>query len=97
MSAHPDIPDDEKSVWERAGTIRLIWIVLIAGCVLSAAGGFVLAARHEMHPHFTIDKFPAFYGAVGFISFSFIVLVGQHLRKILMRDENYYDEPEGDQ
>lgn len=88
---HPELPPEDQSIWEKPGTLRLIWIVLIAGCVLSAAGGFILAAQHKMHPYFTIDKFPVFYGAVGFFSFSFIVLAGQHLRKILMRDETYYE------
>lgn len=91
-SDHPPILPEEQSVWEKPGTIRLIWIALIALCVFFAAAGFWLAYGHKMHPHFEIDKFPAFYGVVGFVSFSFIVLAGQHLRKILMRDEDYYED-----
>ena len=90
--AHPELPPEEQSVWDKPGTLKIIWIVLIVGCVVSAAGGFYLAAQHMMHPHFEIDKFPAFYGAMGFFAFSFIVLAGQHLRKILMRPEDYYDK-----
>ncbi|MBB4658528.1 hypothetical protein [Parvularcula dongshanensis] len=96
MSEHPKIREDEHSVFERPRTIRIIWIVLIASCVLFAALGFVLAAMHEMHPHFTADAFPAFYAVVGFVSFAFIVLAGQHLRRILMRPEGYYDGAEAE-
>ncbi|MCI5048091.1 MAG: hypothetical protein MRY59_11355 [Aquisalinus sp.] len=109
---HPEIREDEKSIWEKPGTIRAIWLVLIIGCVLFAGAGFLLAAQGQLvyKPHFEdktgiaaffgdmADYFPAFYALVGFVSFSFIVLVGQHLRKILMRPEDYYDprETEGD-
>ncbi len=106
---HPDVPEDEKSVWEKPGTLKAIWIILIAGCVFSAGWGFLLAAQGKLgyDPHFEdktglagvlgalADHFPAFYALVGFVSFSFIVLAGQHLRKILMRDESYYDGEEG--
>ena len=105
---HPEIREDEKSVWEKPGTIRVIWILLIAGCLISAVLGFVLSAQHKLghEPHFAdktgfagmlgnlADHFPVFYGLVGFLSFSFIVLAGQHLRKILMRREDYYDPVE---
>ncbi len=96
MSEHPHIRDDERSVFERPGTIKLIWVVLIVGCVAFAAAGFWLAAEHMMHPHFEIDRFPAFYAVVGFVSFAFIVLAGQHLRRILMRPEGYYDGAEAE-
>ncbi|MEM9421486.1 MAG: hypothetical protein AAF986_03110 [Pseudomonadota bacterium] len=106
---HPPLPEEEKSLWEKSFTIQIIWIVLILGCAASAGWGFWLAAEGELghDPHFEgragvfgilgglADHFPAFYGLVGFVSFSFIVLVGQHLRKILMRPEAYYDGEEG--
>ena len=106
---HSEIQDDEKSVFDKPVMVRLIWIVLIGGSAISAILGFVLTAQHKMghHPHFKdkegflgtlgqiADHFPVFYGVLGFLAFSFIVLAGQHLRGILMRDENYYkDEPE---
>jgi hypothetical protein len=108
MTDHPKIQDHERSVFERPGTIKLIWAVLIAGCAGFAAAGFWLAAKGKLvkKPHFEdkegvlavlgnlADGFPAFYALIGFVSFSFIVLAGQHLRKILMREEGYYDGDE---
>lgn len=105
MQHPPQIREDEKSFFEKPLALKLIWIVLLGGSALFAVLGFVLAAQHMLvhEPHFEgktgiagalggfADHFPAFYAVVGFVSFSFIVLAGQHLRKILMRPEHYYD------
>lgn len=90
MSDHHQDPD-EIGFFEKPGTIRALWIILIALCVLFAGLGFVGAALHWMHPHYAVDAIPVFYALMGFGAFAFIVLAGQHLRKILMRDETYYD------
>lgn len=105
MSEHPEILPSERSVFERPLTIKIIWLLLIGGCLVSAALGFWYASKGKLvyEPHFEdkegvlallgalADHFPAFYALVGFVSFSFIVLVGQHLRRVLMRPEGYYD------
>lgn len=93
---HPPVPENEKSLWEKPGTIRVIWIVLIASCLVFGGYGFVLAAQHKIHGHFGFDSFALFYALIGFVCFSFIVLAGQHLRKILMRDEDYYERDDPD-
>jgi len=94
MSDHPEIRPEERSVWEKPETLKLLWLVVPGLCAFFALMNVVLAFMHKTHPHFTIDKFPVFYGVVGFVSFAFIVLAGQHLRKILMRKEGYYDGEE---
>ena len=110
VSDHPEILDSERSVFERPGTIRAIWVTLIVSCLAFAAAGFWLAAGGELvyEPHFddqegpagligtAADRFPAFYALVGFASFAFIVLAGQHLRAVLMRPEGYYDGAEAE-
>lgn len=96
MSDHPEIRPEERSVFEQPQTMKFLWIFVPAVCAIAAAGNIILSVLHKTHPHFTIDKFPVFYGAVGFISFMFIVLAGQHLRKILMRPEGYYDGEEAE-
>ena len=40
---------------------------------------------------FDFESFPAAYGIFGFVSFTGIVLSGWWLRKLIMRDEDYYD------
>lgn len=67
--------------------------VLIGAGVLSALAGFV-PAFHKKHPHFALEEIPVFFALWGFGSFIFIVLAGQHLRKLVGREENYYEERE---
>jgi hypothetical protein len=93
---HPEIRPEERSVFETPKALRLIWIIVPAVCAFFALMNVVLAIMGKTHPHFTLDAFPVFYGVVGFLSFSFIVLAGKHLRKILMRPEGYYDGAEAE-
>lgn len=106
MKDHPEILDSERSVFERPIAIKVVWASLILGCAGFAGAGFYLKATDHGHhkPHFEgqgflgwlADDFPAFYALVGFVSFAFIVLAGQHLRHILMRPEGYYDGAEAE-
>ena len=79
--------DEAPGFFDRPQVRRAIWIILIALCAGFALAGFVV----DMHGYFHVEEFPVFYGVFGFLVFSFIVLAGQHLRKILMRPEDYYD------
>lgn len=76
---------DEESWVER--NVDLIFRALVAFCAVLLALEFF----YEHHPHFIIDGFPGFYAAFGFISFLFIVFAGKWLRRLIMRDEDYYD------
>ena len=105
MSDHPQILDSERSVFERPLTVKIVWATLILGCAGFAGAGFwVKAHGHKHEAHFEgqgvlgalADDFPAFYALVGFVSFAFIVLAGQHLRRVLMRPEGYYDGAEAE-
>ncbi len=73
--------------------IRAFLGLLIISCIAAAAAG-LNAAWHNPHPHFAIEGVPAFFAIYGFGAFVFIVLVGQHLRKLVGRKEEYYDERE---
>ena len=93
MADHHKNPD-EKPGWADTKAFRYGFLgVLVAACVLSAAAGFVPAFQKK-HPHFEAEAFPVFFAFWGFAAFMFIVLVGQHLRKLVARKEDYYDERE---
>lgn len=51
---------------------------------------FIVHRHGETHIEDSF-MFPAIYG---FIAFIFIVEVGKILRRLIMRDENYYDDQE---
>jgi hypothetical protein len=56
-------------------------------CLLLVASDLL----YRKHVHFGWEGWFGFYGFFGFVGFFFIVLAGKHLRKVLMRDEDYYD------
>lgn len=94
--AHDDIPDAarDKPGWAENKTfVRIFLIGLTAAAVLAALAGFVPAFQKD-HPHFAAEAFPIFFAVWGFGAFMFIVLAGQHLRKLVGREESYYDDRE---
>lgn len=84
---------DDKGWADHPTFIRVFLGVLVIACVGSAAAG-LNAAWHNPHPHFAIEGIPVFFAIYGFAAFAFIVLVGQHLRRLVGRKEEYYDERE---
>lgn len=85
---------DEKPGWADTEGFRRIFLgVLIVVCIGAAIAGFV-PAWQKKEPHFAAEAFPVFFAIYGFVAFAFIVLAGQHLRKLVMRKEEYYDERE---
>jgi len=82
------MPQDEKLRWldKRENVTRIyrgVWIV----CGLLAVADLV----YHKHTIIDIEAFPAFYGLYGFIVCIGLVLGAKELRKILKRDEDYYD------
>ncbi len=67
--------------------------VLVIASILAAIAGFIPSMQNP-HPHFQVEKFGVFFAVWGFAAFVFIVLAGQHLRKLVGRDEKYYEERE---
>ena len=77
----------DSSWLDRSENVTKIYRGLIALCALLVVAGFFVDGHGEL----AILHFPAFYGIFGFIAFVFIVFVGIGLRKLVMRDEDYYD------
>ncbi|NQV98827.1 MAG: hypothetical protein HQ483_03955 [Rhodospirillales bacterium] len=81
--------NDDKKYWlDDAANVRKI----IIGVVVICAGLLAADFFYDKHATFSIEGWYGFYGIYGFIVFCAIVLIGKELRKILMRDEDYYDE-----
>ncbi len=89
MSDSHERPEREahKPWLYRRGTINGVFWGLLGLClVLGLADLF-----YHRHTVFGFEAFPAIYGIFGFVSFVFIVFAGIGLRKLIMRDEDYYD------
>ena len=80
--------------WADSPAFRKFFVgALVVACIGAALAGFVPAWQKD-HPHFPAEGFPVFFAIYGFIAFAFIVLAGQHLRKLVGRKESYYDDRE---
>ena len=91
MTDHHQKNRDEKPGWADTDGFRKVFIgLLVAACIGAALAG-LNPAWQKKHPHFPAEEIPVFFAVWGFAAFMFIVLAGQHLRKLVGRDEKYYE------
>ena len=82
---------DEKKRWldDPANVKRFIrWFFI--SCGFMAALDLVFLSHHK-HVEFSFENVPLFYCFYGLAACVLLVVVAKQLRKILMRDEDYYD------
>jgi uncharacterized membrane protein len=77
-----------KSRWldEDRNVKKVVW-ALVALCALTVVADFF----YEKHAHYGFQAWPGFDAFYGFVSCVGLVLAAKGLRKLLMRDESYYD------
>jgi hypothetical protein len=80
---------DERSYWlDRPGSAdRLFWGLVVV-CVLLGVADLVI----RRHGFTAWESTVNFHGFFGFAAFWCIVIAGKHLRKLLWRPEDYYDD-----
>lgn len=79
-------------VFDNPRNVRLVVRILVACCIVLFGLDFVLH-RHAEHPWEAVSGFYAIYG---FIACVILVMLARELRKVVMRDENYYKRSDGD-
>lgn len=97
---------DEKRIKERAEAhplaVPFLWLgnekiiknfiyVPLIGLILFSVLGYMYPLYHPAPWDFF-----ASYAVIGFVAYSFVVLMAWPLFKLLARDENYYGEDEND-
>ena len=83
--------DDRRWLDEPRNVTRIVY--LLAGlCALALVADFFYAK----HPYFDVERWPGFYAVYGFVVSVTLVLTAKQLRKLLRRDEDYYEPPERD-
>ena len=83
--------DEEKKYWldDPANVKRFIrWFFI--SCAFVASWDLVFLFHHK-HVEFPFENFPLFYSFYGLAACVLLVVGAKQLRKILMRDEDYYD------
>ena len=78
----------EKRYWlDEPGNVTKLYHVLWVVGILLLVGDFFL----HKHEDFVFAGWYSFYGVFGFIACVALVVSAKGLRKLLMRDEQYYD------
>lgn len=87
----------------RSGGERRYWLddpknvdKIVYGLYTLCALLFVSDLVYHKHAHFAFENIFGFYGLFGFLGSVTLVLLAKQLRKVLMRPEDYYDEPAAD-
>ncbi|MCP5112334.1 MAG: hypothetical protein GY953_16035 [bacterium] len=81
-------PNDERRFWlDDPNNVNKIFWALVALC----ATLLVIDLFLHRHTHYDWEAWPGFHGFFGFAAFWCIVIAGKHLRKVMMREEDYYD------
>lgn len=78
--------DDKRWLDEPRNVTRIVY-VLVTVCGLA----LIADALYAKHPHFTVEGWFGFYAVYGFIGSVALVLAAKQLRKVLMRDEDFYE------
>lgn len=82
-----DRPGEAVHWLVRPATIRGLWVAFIAVLAATVVAGFVV----DMHPHFEIERWPAFFAVFGFLGCVAMVLGAKLLGFLLKRPDDYYD------
>lgn len=81
-------PAGEPVHWlVRPRTIRLLWIAFVAVLAATVVAGFLV----DMHPHFEVERWPAFFAISGFLACVAMVFGSKLLGMLLKREDTYYD------
>lgn len=89
MSDHERKIHDPRKYWlDNPKNVDKVVYAVYAIC----AALFLADLFYHKHPHYEAETWLGFYGIFGFIAFFGVVMLGKVLRKIIMRDEDYYDE-----
>ena len=89
--AEQQTPDKKKYWLDDKKNVDKIWYALIGVCALTVIADFF----YHKHVEYAVEDFiPGMYGWYGLGGCIFLVLSAKILRKIVMRDEKYYDAEE---
>lgn len=79
--------DDDLHVFDKPQNVRRVLHILYGICAVLFAADLVVH-RHIEHPW---EGVPGFYAIYGFVACVLLVLIAKEMRKVVMRDEDYYD------
>ena len=78
---------------DKPGSTNVLYRLLLVACAILLLADVLdmLGIGYEKHVHYSIENVGGFYAIFGFAAYSFIVGAGWIWRRVVMRDEDYYD------
>lgn len=94
-SGSPERPGERRHVWDDPKNVQiLIWVFWFC-CAVVFALDFVFNRYASFeHGELPIEQMVGFYSIYGFVACVLLVLIAKQMRKVLMRDEDYYEHHE---
>ena len=80
--------NDRRWLDEPRNVTRIVY-GLAALCALALLADLF----YTKHPYFSVEQWPGFYAVFGFVASVTLVLTAKGLRRLLRRDEDYYEPP----
>lgn len=90
VSSSEEKLNEDPGFFYRPNTIQWILRVFYGLCALLVLVEFII----HRHIEISIEKLLAFYPIYGFVACVILVLIANQMRKILIRDEDYYANSE---
>lgn len=87
-----NITGKQTYLFDRPRVIKWVLRIFYGICISLVLIDFLI----HRHVETSIERVPAFYAIYGFFTCVILVLLAKQLRKLLMRDENYYETSVGD-
>lgn len=79
--------NNKKYLFDNPKNVKFLVRILVSSCIVLFAMDLVIH-RHTVHPW---ESFTGFYALYGFFACVVLVMLARELRKLVMRDENYYE------
>ena len=81
-------PEGERRYWlDARKNVDKVFYALVVLCVGSVAADFF----YEKHVHYDVEYMIGVYGIYGFVACVGLVLAAKEMRKLIKRDEDYYE------
>lgn len=87
-----DEAEDRRWLDEPANVNKIVYGLYVLCALLMAVDLLdMFHLGYHKHPHFDMEKWLGFYGFYGFLGSVGLVIAAKQMRKVLSKDEDYYD------
>lgn len=80
-------PNEKTHFFDKPRNVQLVLRIFYVCCAILLLADLVL----HRHVQTALEGIPMFYPVYGFVACVVLVLIAKQMRKVLMRDEDYYD------